>query len=99
MARREPLARRRRSLGLSQEALADKLGVDRKTVARWEAGVSNPHPWQRPSLARALLLTLSELDQHLEHGPSNLPDTPAAEDSAVTALLQNPASRHQVSPA
>lgn len=71
--RREALARRRRALGLSQEGLADKLNVDRKTVARWECGSSSPHPWQRPSLARALLLTLEELDQHLEL--DDLPET------------------------
>jgi transcriptional regulator with XRE-family HTH domain len=51
---------------MSQEDLAGRLGVDRKTVARWESGTSRPHPWQRNSLARALQLTLDELDQHLE---------------------------------
>jgi transcriptional regulator with XRE-family HTH domain len=78
--RREALARRRRALGLSQEGLADKLSVDRKTVARWECGTSSPHPWQRPSLARALLLTLEELDQHLEL--DDLPET--TEDLELT---------------
>src|ERR1043166_1021238 len=32
------LARRRRALGLSQQALGNALGVPRNTVARWERG-------------------------------------------------------------
>jgi HTH-type transcriptional regulator/antitoxin HipB len=32
----ERLARRRREAGLSQEALADKLGVTRQAVSKWE---------------------------------------------------------------
>lgn len=63
--RREGLARRRRVLGLSQEDLAGTLHVDRKTVARWEGGESEPHPWNRADLATALRLPLEELDQLL----------------------------------
>lgn len=99
MARREALARRRRSLGLSQEALADTLGVDRKTVARWEAGGSSPHPWQRPGLARALLLSLPELDQHLEDEPSSLPASPGHGDGAAAALVPSSAGGGQASSA
>lgn len=32
------LKRIRRQLGLTQQALAERLGVDRTTVARWETG-------------------------------------------------------------
>ncbi|WP_084316809.1 helix-turn-helix domain-containing protein [Actinospica robiniae] len=51
--RRTALARRRRALGMSQERLAIRLGVDVKSVARWEHGASEPQPWNRPALARA----------------------------------------------
>lgn len=34
----EELKAKRAELGLSQQALADKLGVSRNTVARWEMG-------------------------------------------------------------
>ena len=34
----------RQALNLSQEELAMQLAVDRRTVARWEAGESTPHP-------------------------------------------------------
>jgi len=30
--------------GLSQEKLAQELGVSSRTVVRWEAGTSTPHP-------------------------------------------------------
>lgn len=70
--RREALARRRRALGLSQEDLAYALRVDRKTVARWESGETEPHPGIRADLARSLRLTLEELDQMLGvGGPAN----------------------------
>ncbi|MGX4733159.1 helix-turn-helix transcriptional regulator [Kitasatospora griseola] len=44
----------RRTAGLTQEGLAEKLGVDRATVGRWEHGKKEPYPWQIPPLARAL---------------------------------------------
>ncbi|MFJ7902540.1 helix-turn-helix domain-containing protein [Streptomyces sp. NPDC096198] len=56
------MAERRRSLGYSQEQLAELLGVDRTTIGRWESGRSTPQPPQRPGLAEALELSREELD-------------------------------------
>uniref|UniRef100_A0AAU2VQD8 Helix-turn-helix domain-containing protein n=1 Tax=Streptomyces sp. NBC_00008 TaxID=2903610 RepID=A0AAU2VQD8_9ACTN len=56
------LAERRRTLGYSQETLAELLGVDRTTVGRWESGKVAPQPPQRRSLATALEVSLQELD-------------------------------------
>ncbi|GAA0306321.1 hypothetical protein GCM10010302_51250 [Streptomyces polychromogenes] len=56
------LAERRRTLGYSQEKLAELLGVDRTTVGRWEGGKTAPQPCQRPCLASALGLSLQELE-------------------------------------
>ncbi|MFJ8232697.1 helix-turn-helix transcriptional regulator [Streptomyces sp. NPDC094448] len=56
------LAERRRTLGYSQEKLAQLLGVDRTTVGRWESGRGVPQPLQRPGLAAALDIGLDELD-------------------------------------
>jgi len=56
------LAERRRTLGYSQEKLAQLLGVDRTTVGRWESGRIAPQPPQRRGLATALEVSLHELD-------------------------------------
>jgi len=59
---RHRLAARREMLGLTQEALAELLDVAVSTVARWERGEATPRPWYRPRYARALDVSLSELD-------------------------------------
>jgi transcriptional regulator with XRE-family HTH domain len=57
--------RARKSVGLSQERLAEVLRVDRSTVTRWECAETEPQPWLRPKLARALGLRLHQLDEML----------------------------------
>ncbi|MEU3406234.1 helix-turn-helix domain-containing protein [Streptomyces sp. NPDC006670] len=59
------LTEQRRTLGYSQEKLAELLGVDRTTVGRWESGKITPQPWQRPGLAATLNLSLQELEAFL----------------------------------
>jgi transcriptional regulator with XRE-family HTH domain len=56
----------RKAAGYTQEGLAERLGVDRTTVARWEAGEYEPHPWQRPRIAEAFGLSLGALNQILD---------------------------------
>lgn len=51
----------RKNAGLTQEELAARLGVDRSTVGRWETGVTEPHAWIRPKLARILQISTSQL--------------------------------------
>jgi tetratricopeptide (TPR) repeat protein/transcriptional regulator with XRE-family HTH domain len=62
---RERLARRRKALGLTQENLAGLLGVGRSTVVRWELGETEPLPWLRPKLARALQVSPDRLGELL----------------------------------
>ncbi|SRR6266550_4901614 len=59
--RRYRLAQRRKAVGYSQEQLSEQLGVDRTTVIRWEAGETEPRPWQWPNLADALKVSAIEL--------------------------------------
>ncbi|WP_017624729.1 helix-turn-helix domain-containing protein [Nocardiopsis chromatogenes] len=64
--KRVRFARCRRSVGLTQEDLAERLGVERSTVVRWEAGDTTPQPWQRPRLARTLGIEPEELESLLQ---------------------------------
>jgi len=62
---RHRLAARRNMLGLTQEALAERLEVAVSTVARWEQGATAPRAWQRGPLADVLGVTLNQLDELL----------------------------------
>jgi transcriptional regulator with XRE-family HTH domain/tetratricopeptide (TPR) repeat protein len=64
--RRDRLVHRRKALGLTQEDLAALLKVDRSTVVRWERGETEPIPWQRPRLAKALKVTADRLTELLD---------------------------------
>jgi transcriptional regulator with XRE-family HTH domain len=67
-ARRERLAQRRKALGLTQEDLAGLLYVERSTVARWERGETEPLPWIRPRLAKALQVSTDRLEELVDGG-------------------------------
>jgi tetratricopeptide (TPR) repeat protein/transcriptional regulator with XRE-family HTH domain len=91
-ARRDRLAQRRKAVGLSQEALASRLEIERSTVVRWESGETQPLPWIRPKLARALRVSVDELDQLLavEPGPDLLPAHERAVRAEAPAALPTP---------
>ncbi|MDT0309678.1 helix-turn-helix transcriptional regulator [Streptomyces sp. DSM 44917] len=65
-AKRARLAQRRKAAGFTQEKLAEALGVERSTVARWERAENDPQPWQRPKVAAALRVTADELQELLD---------------------------------
>ncbi len=81
--KRTRLMRRRRNVGLSQEALAEQLGADVSTVRRWEAGTCLPQPWQRPNLATALKVSVDQLATLLGEAD----DAPEDEHREVMAAL------------
>lgn len=66
----------RKTLGLSQEKLAEALGVSRNTVSRWERGEFSPSAENLAALER--LLAQLEGD-----GPAEPEETPAPEETAV----------------
>ena len=51
----------RRKKGLSQEAVAEKLGVSRQTISKWEQDETLPDIRQSKKLAQFYHLTLDEL--------------------------------------
>lgn len=60
------LAQARQRRGLSQEALAELLGVTRTTVAAWERGRTGIYPRNRRKLADVLGIRIEDIDQVLE---------------------------------
>lgn len=72
--KRTRLVQRRKTVGLSQEAFAEQLGIDVSTVRRWEYGQRLPQPWQRPNLATVLKVSVEEVAVLLgeaDAGPSD----------------------------
>lgn len=57
----ERLAARRKELGYSQEALAEKLGVSRQAVSKWERSESSPDTDNLIALAQLYGVSLDEL--------------------------------------
>ncbi len=72
VSRRKRFAQRRKAVGLSQEALADRLGVERSTVIRWESGETEPQPWIRPKIMTELHVSLEQLDELLAEADRKL---------------------------
>jgi transcriptional regulator with XRE-family HTH domain/tetratricopeptide (TPR) repeat protein len=72
--RRPELARLRRLAGLTQEALAERLGVAQQSVARWERGEFKPLLMLRPGLAELLGINVAELDELLDEPDGRAPD-------------------------
>ena len=55
------LCRARKKRGLSQEAVAEKLGVSRQTISKWETGETLPDIRQSKRMAALYKLSLDEL--------------------------------------
>ena len=60
----ENLVHMRKLLGLTQEDLAEKVGVTRQAVAKWESGESLPDLEKSKLLADVLGVSLDELANH-----------------------------------
>lgn len=56
----------RKALGLTQEDLANRLGVARQTVAKWESGESLPDLENAYALAKLLGVSVDDLIAHNE---------------------------------
>jgi transcriptional regulator with XRE-family HTH domain len=59
--RRVAMVHRRRELGLTQQTMAERLGISTTTYRDWERGVAMPRAGHRPALARRLEVSLVEL--------------------------------------
>lgn len=55
------ISKRRKELGLTQQALADKLFVSDKVISKWETGKSVPDTSILVELSKVLEISLDEL--------------------------------------
>ena len=74
----EIIQARRIALGLSQEGLAELVGVSRQAVSKWEVGDAVPDTDKLVPLARALGVSVDQL-------LGNIPDPPPPEEKASPA--------------
>ncbi|MGH4014215.1 MAG: helix-turn-helix domain-containing protein [Pseudonocardiaceae bacterium] len=92
-AKRHRLAQRRKTVGFTQEGLAEQLGIDPKTVRRWESGETEdgPQPWLRPNLAHCLQISTDQLEELLnEPGTTDLSgDSPRVGSTTTSAQAQS----------
>lgn len=57
----EGIKQKREALNITQKQLADRVGVERSTVAKWEAGAAFPAASKLPKLAEVLGCTVGDL--------------------------------------
>ena len=78
---KDKLPKLRKEQNLSQEQLADRLGVSRQAVSKWESGQSYPDMNKMIEIASALDTTLDKL---LDDGA--LGDPPKEEKTSKTGV-------------
>lgn len=91
----EKLYELRRASGMSQEELAEKLGVSRQAVSKWESGATQPELPKLIELSKIYqvsvdaLLSLEHAKKQQDHSPA----APAAEGAAQDAAERSPAAK------
>jgi transcriptional regulator with XRE-family HTH domain len=77
------ISKRRRGLGLPQDELASRAGVDRSHMSSIETGKTEPGVWTLMKIARELETTASNLLSGLKSSPAS-PDRTASQRPAKT---------------
>lgn len=72
----------RRKQGLSQEQLAEKIGVSRQAISKWEGGLSTPELDKLKALSDCFGVTLDELTSEEKGVPgANVPQNTASSNA------------------
>lgn len=85
----EKIVSLRRKNGLSQEQLAEKLGVSRQAISKWEGGLSTPELDKLKALSECFHITIDEL---IGNGDTAGPE-PAREEEKSPAARKTGESR------
>jgi creatinine amidohydrolase len=91
------IRRRRTSLGLSQNGLAEQVCLDKRQIRRYEAGESQPTLASAKALAHALRISIAELagcEPHPDQGPATGGRVDYVTDLMTTATSRVEAGRH-----
>ena len=86
MTFQDRLHRLRRERGLSQEGLAEIVGVTRQAVQKWESGASRPDMDNLTALARYFGVSLDYLTGKTNSPVPGMPPVPPPPSQAETAL-------------
>lgn len=85
------LRKSRKEKGLSQAALARRLGIAQNTYSQYETGERHPYPEFLPKLADALGLTLDELLRDHPEGAKEITEgaTPTTSNENWVEIIRN----------
>ena len=91
----EKLYELRRASGMSQEELAEKLGVSRQAVSKWESGATQPELPKLIELSKIYQVSVDALLslEHAKEQQGNSPAAPAAESTAQDTAEDAPAEK------
>ena len=91
----EKLYELRRASGMSQEELAEKLGVSRQAVSKWESGATQPELPKLIELSKIYQVSVDALLslEHAKKQQDSSPAAPAAEGAAQDAVERSPAAK------
>jgi transcriptional regulator with XRE-family HTH domain len=85
--KRTSLAARRKVVGFSQDELAERVRVDRSTIVRWESGETVPQPSKRVEVAKALRVSVEQLDELMtEESPAPIDSQKAIVGARLKSL-------------
>ena len=85
----------RKKNGWSQEELAEKLGVSRQAVSKWESGATQPELPKLIELSKIYQVSVDALLslEHAKKQQDSSPAAPAAEGAAQDAAERSPAAK------
>ena len=89
----EKIQRERKKMGLSQEKLAEKIGVSRQAITKWENGLASPELEKIVSLSECFKVSTDYLLKdniygHLQYATKKQ-FAAAIEQDIVAPMLQN----------